>query len=555
MMSSLHRFSAPYTVTGIILIFWALYSDNTLIAQQTQTQWSSVTLRRVNLRQTPSIRSIVKTVLNEGTPVRVMKETPEWLYVSVVSGDSGWVSIGFIASKAEAEQLSKTQIIGRQTQKEKSKDTLKTGQPEFLKQREPVNISQSDSVLRNNFLWIVLLSLSLLGNIVLFVRLLSHQRTPPRVLGADNSTVITELEQVKKANVDLKNQLSIAQDNYSKTEIALSKTEKDFQMQKTAHQKQIEELNNTISVLENTLNQNTQTIKSQNEQIEKTSQESKNLKKELENLQKQLSKSTENLQQQAIKFTLAEQTHKEELKNKENKLKHLQEQIDTANQKYSDLEKETAGTIAELKKNNDSLLNKTAVLEKALETKEKELINRTTQLRKEFETSLDEKIEARLNEARVSIKNQSDQEKEALTLRTQREKDALQEMISSLLQQVTQLEKSHNEEHRIRTELETKIADLELNASAKESALEDLQKEYTTLLTIYEKTQQQLKQTESFVSEGILLTTTPAEIPDVSAQEPGAAKQPSRMPPREPVAKDKQFDEYARSFFKKISTL
>ena len=48
-----------------------------VIAQTSEVVWNSFTLQRVNLRETPSIRSTILTVLDEGTVVTVVDEVPQ----------------------------------------------------------------------------------------------------------------------------------------------------------------------------------------------------------------------------------------------------------------------------------------------------------------------------------------------------------------------------------------------------------------------------------------------------------------------------------------------
>ncbi len=76
-----------------------------LQAQTFREQWDSFTLQRVNLRQRPSIRSSVQSVLDEGTVVSVMDEVPQWMYVYTGSNDSGWVFSEYIVPNSTLDRL------------------------------------------------------------------------------------------------------------------------------------------------------------------------------------------------------------------------------------------------------------------------------------------------------------------------------------------------------------------------------------------------------------------------------------------------------------------
>ena len=225
----------------IIILLYAVFSlavvgtglDLSLLsAHQSQTQWTSVTLRRVNLRQNASIRSTVKTVLNEGTSVNVISETTDWLFVSTVSGDSGWVYKEFVASKTAIEQQAKTQGSPSTRGEPAKKDTISVSKSEFAVEREPENIAQNQKIVWGNLIRSILLILSIIVNIILFFRIFTQRRIP-RVLGAtgDSNVLANELDQLKRTNADLKNQLITAEEKRSKSEATLIKTEKEFHQQ------------------------------------------------------------------------------------------------------------------------------------------------------------------------------------------------------------------------------------------------------------------------------------------------------------------------------------
>jgi len=64
--------------------------------------------RAVNLRVGPSKDTASLAVLQPGAAVKVLDESEGWTYVSTASGDTGWVSSGFVGANAPPPKAAET---------------------------------------------------------------------------------------------------------------------------------------------------------------------------------------------------------------------------------------------------------------------------------------------------------------------------------------------------------------------------------------------------------------------------------------------------------------
>ncbi len=71
-----------------------------VFAQTSEEDWNSFTLQRVNLRETPSIRSTILTVLDEEIVVTTIEEVPQWLRVTTTENDTGWIFSDYVVPSA-----------------------------------------------------------------------------------------------------------------------------------------------------------------------------------------------------------------------------------------------------------------------------------------------------------------------------------------------------------------------------------------------------------------------------------------------------------------------
>lgn len=514
-----HLFLSRKITALYIVSLLVLSSISFVHAQASGSEWVSFTLRRVNLRQAPTIRSYLKTVLDEGIRVHVFDEVQGlddeisgWLHVYVDEGDSGWVSRDFIVPKAALERfpelksaLMQSPTIQEEAKVEIPEDSI-PGFSEGLK--EPVDITKQEAEEEGSFFdpfLMPLLLLSILANLFLAYRL--------RVV--------------------------------SKAKAILSDSDT---------------LNKKYQLLLNT-NRNL------DKQIEKLTQENSNLHKELEDIHNNLNKSTENIQQQAIKFTMAEQTHKEERLSKDNEIQRLQIQHDELQQSKAQLEKESLEKTDYIKKTNASLQTKIQELEKTLEEKDKSIDEQIAQAKIDVETSLEKQFEDRLNEVQKTQEKKYLQQVEAVNAAMEKEKTSILGENKDLQQKLKAIEIKYVEEKKLRHELEVQTGEFEKIETSKEAEFEDLQKEYNALLSSYEEAQQQLKnaQTAWEAERKILSKPVPAgadierTIPEEKAVPETAGEEvetPEKVMQISPVPADAdQHEEYARNFFKKFRKL
>lgn len=521
--SSTFRLFLLRKITALYIVSLLVLSSISFVrAQAPGSEWVSFTLRRVNLRQQPSTSpgSYVKIVLDEGVRVHVFDEVQGlddyvsgWLHVYVDEGDSGWVSRDFIVPKAALERLPelksalmKSPTIPEEVKVEIPEDSILEF-PEDL--QEPVDITKQEAEEeKGSFFYYILIFffvLSVLANFYFVYRLLSISKA--KAILADSDTLQKEYQLLLNANQDL------------------------------------------------------------DKQIEKLTQENSNLREELENIHKDLNKSKENIQQQAVKFTMAEQTHKEVLLSKDNEIQRLQKQRDELQQSNERLEKESMEKTDDLKKANALLHAKIQELEEALAEKDKSINEQIAQAKIDVETSLEKQFNDRLNEVQKTQEKKYSQQIEDANIMMEKERVSLLEENKDLQQKLKTLEIKYAEEKKLRHELEVQTGEFEKVETSKEAAFEDLQKEYNALVSSYEESQQQLKNAQAaWQAERELVSKTvpagadierpiPGEkaVPEAAGEEVEIPKKVIQTPPA--TADISQHEEYARSLFKKFRQL
>ena len=590
--STFQLFLSKGIIALLIASLFVLSGVSFVYAQEPGSEWVSFTLRRVNLREAPTIRSYVKTVLDEGTPVHIFDEVQGlddevsgWMHVYVSEGDSGWISKDFIVSKDALENIKTAlmqslilpqQVFERSTSVGKE-EIPETVIPDFTEEKEPKIPGEKESETSKQsgedeqgssffdvffqFLFVV----SVIANIVFLYLIISYNKAGRLLSDAD--TLQKEYQLLMNANKELDNRIHFAEKKYSDLEKTLSKKEKGLQSQKELQQEELTKLRDDYNQLYETHSQFVTTNKSKDEQIEKLTQENNNLLKELENIHENLNKSTENIQQQAVKFTMTEQTHKEKLISKDDEIQRLQRQSDELQQSKEQLQKEFLEKTDGLKKENASLQAKIQEVEITLAEKNKSINEEITQAKIDLETSLEKQFNERLTEVQKTQEEKYSQEIEAVKVMMEKEKASLIENNKDLQQKFKAIETKYIEEKKERQELEAQTDKFEKPETSVEAAFEDLQKEYDALVSSYEEAQQQLKdaQTAREAERELISKTVISEAEDertIPEQKAGlkaagkAVETPEKVIQPQPAPADTgRQEEYARSLFKKLRQL
>lgn len=418
-----------------------------LQAQTSREQWDSFTLQRVNLRQRPSIRSSVQSVLDEGTVVSVMDEVPQWMYVYTGSNDSGWVFSEYIVPNSTLDRLPGVlTVLGNFEVAAGAPENTppEPPGPEFTREREPEYINQEEDPDNEDTgasgFFISLVVLSLAANVVLGFSI-REIRKRSSVL-SDPDKLQSEYQLLKKANLDLKDQLQFAQENNARLEKAARKKDKDIMVQTDLRNQEFANLKNKLTALESTHNTSVLATNDMRENNEKLKQENDKLRQETGDVRKKIIDSSESIKQQAVRHTLAEQTAKEKLLLNDNEIESLREKLNKTESEKQRLTADSLEKSSALEKEKKSLNRKITALEKDLSERENVLQDKIEQAKKDAELSANDKISEQLVRERQTMEENYNKKLEEIKNRDEREQSVLREKNQLMETNITVLEKN-----------------------------------------------------------------------------------------------------------------
>lgn len=557
----------------MIFLFVILFNSSNyspLFAQD--SGWVSFTLNRVNLRQNPTIRGELIVTLDEGTPVHVFDEfvntvNERWLHLYYSTGDSGWVRNDFIAPLAALERHPGIQDFllgtGGSINTTEVEQETQAG-PEFTQEPEPAVINLEDTNGQNDSILSVLSWIYFVLSLFV-IAFLWYKRSKPDAEGgllSGTGKLQNEFKLLKNENKDQKKQLQFAEEKYAKQELGIGQKEKNIQTQIEIHRQEITDLKNKFYSLEKTHNNCSNELNQKDRHVEKLEQDSKKLLKEIEALNQKLIKSSENIKAQVVKSTMAGRAHEESLQLKENKIRQLLDDLETANNVKSQLEKNHEEKTAGLRSENNSFKEKLSELEKTLSEKEKEIDNKIAQARIDSKKWFESQISDRLNEEKTTLERHFAKDIEELKNSMQVNKNMLIENNKNIKERLRETELKYNEEKKARLEIESKSISVTRSDASKSFALKDLQKEYSALLKEYDASRKKLSDTT--VKTQLVAEEQPEAGIVTKPEGDGEKFEPQKKEPFtakfEPglsgnTLDGNKYDEYVRSFFKKISKL
>ncbi len=469
-----------------------------VFAQTSEEDWNSFTLQRVNLRETPSIRSTILTVLDEEIVVTTIEEVPQWLRVTTSENDTGWIFSDYVVPSALLGRLpgvTSALFQSGMTGTVLVQSAAQDAGPEFTSDLKPEYINLEDSESNDSAgasgFFIFLLVLSLAGNAALAYWLRSLKKASSIL--SDPSKLQDEFQLMKKENIDLKNQLQYAQVNFSKSNKSVERKEKDLHVHRELHIQEMSDIKTKLVSLENTHNQSALALKGKDEQIENLTKKNIDLQGEFENVHRKLNQSSDNIKQQALKYTLENKAHKETLFEKE-KVIHNQklklEEFDTAKTKAI---KEIREKTDALQSDNQSLNQKIGILEKEIAEKEKSFLSKIKKEKSTAEAAFEKKLHERIEREKADAENHYKSTIDTINDKARSTQDSLRNQMKQLQEKLSITETQLAEERKQREEPE-----IQGSAPAQKKAiLEDLQNEYNALLNVYEESQQNLKRSET----------------------------------------------------------
>lgn len=226
------------------------------------------------------------------------------------------------------------------------------------------------------------------------------------------------------------------------------------------------------------------------------------------------------------------------------------------------LEKDHEEKTAGLRRENNSLKEKLTELGQTLSKNEQVIDNKIAQARIDAKKWFDSQISDRVNEEKTTLERHFAQDIEELKNKMQENKNMLIENNKNIKERLRETELKYNEEKKARMKLESATSAVVQSDASKSSALNDLQKEYNTLLKEYDASRKQLGDTAAKtqpVAEKQPETELVSDMEDdgeksiTQKKEPFEAKFASGL--SGVSVEGNKYDEYVRSFFKKISKL
>ncbi len=247
---------------------------------------------------------------------------------------------------------------------------------------------------------------------------------------------------MKKANLDLKDQLQFAQENNARLEKAARKKDKDIMVQTGLRNQEFANLKNKLTALESTHNTSVLATNDMRENNEKLKQENDKLRQETEDVRKKIIDSSESIKQQAVRHTLAEQTAKEKLLLNDNEIESLREKLNKTESEKQRLTADSLEKSSALEKEKKSLNRKITALEKDLSERENVLQDRIEQAKKDAELSANDKISEQLVRERQTMEENYNKKLEEIKNRAEREQSVLREKNQLMETNITVLEKN-----------------------------------------------------------------------------------------------------------------
>ncbi len=563
-----------YTIVVSILTLFFLLSISIhyvpVFAQTSEEVWNSFTLQRVNLRETPSIRSTILTVFDEGTVVTVIDEVPQWMLIATSENDTGWIFSDYVVPNASLSRLPDVTSVLHQSGTMQTVTVQSAPQdegPEFTRDREPeyINLedSEGDGSAGASGFFIFLFVLSLTGNAALGYWLWTLRKTSSIL--SEPSTFQDEFQLLKKENIDLKNQLQYAQVTVSKSNKSVERKEKDLQVHRDLHIQEMSDIKTKLVSLESTHNQSALSLKGKDEQIENLTKKNIELQREIESVHKKLNQSSDNIKHQALKYTLENKTHTETLFEKEKVIHNQKLKLEESDKARTKAIKEILEKTDALQSDNQSLNQKIGILEKEIAEKEKSFLSKIEKERSTAKAAFEKQLHERIEREKADMENHYKSTIDTINDKVRSTQNSLINQMKQLQEKLSITETQLAEERKQREELE-----IQGTAPVQEKAiLEDLQNEYNALLNVYEESQQNLKSSETEKQDMPVQEQNPAQktiehesLPITQQEKPPvqSSETPDKSPVLEskPVVKqnaDDNLDAYARSFFKKISKI
>ncbi|MFC1731362.1 SH3 domain-containing protein [candidate division KSB1 bacterium] len=582
----------------IVPVIVIVFSISDLPAFQQAETWNSVTLSRVNLREGPSQQTQIITTLENLTIITVIGETPGWFQVSLEDGSEGWISSDFAVPRAAIDVIGPSLIEQETAERPPS---AVAGRQEFTTEREPASgAGWTDQMEDQSFLaarfdsWHLnlilplIIGLSVLANIFLFhwVKTAAARNEVP----GDQESLVKNLNLLKKETEDLKNQLSFSKGKIVQSEKTIKKYEKDLILQKELHSKELTEQRNKFNRLEETHKSSARTIKEKDDQITRLTQASNNRMKDLEAAHQKISKIEDMLQQQAIKLTLAEQKHNEALLQKQNSYKELENKLTQFETQKEEMEKEHNNLVSSLKENTARLKKHNESLEQSLADHEKSTKEKIAQAVKNAEQSFEEKIKESVAAEQDRLQRAHEEELEKAVKVANEEKESLKSAYDEKESEISELKEEITEKAKAQKELETQFAELKdtvrkSHEEAAESAeFEALQRDFEKLKTEYETSKKvsserqdkwlvekqslldtinELKLAEEApvlvtekIEAGLQLQIAEKEegVPDIKT-DIEVKPVPPEIPAMETVTDEKQYEDFAKSFFRQFKSI
>ncbi len=430
---------------------------------QTDSEWQSLTIRRVNIRSSNTQQSSIISTIDQLAKVTVTGERGGWFNIRLDNGLTGWISSDFIIPRDRVDSIT-PQPEPLDEQPDISADSASSDPPaeEFTSESEPRSgIDTPEGQAGMSFLaahfdeWNLhifiplILGISILMNMVLLFIMKSE--AGKAVITGDSLKIKEKFERLKKQSEDNKKQLDFSKDVIRSLEKNLRKREKEQQLQSELHSKELSEQKNRFNELEKEHSSCTREFRSKDEVLNKLTNENRTLKKEVENLHQQVNKSKDNLQKQAVKLTLTEQKHHDIISNEKSRIKEMENKI-------ADLE-------SNFRKNEEEYSRETEKKDSFIRELNENL-NRLQKESAEKETALKQDIQEAVDKKSAELTDQFEQKI------TELKENARIELESSKSDYLDTLEKERAEFEKVKTDLEKEFS-VKLNdaVSGKESEL------------------------------------------------------------------------------------
>ncbi|MFC1492806.1 SH3 domain-containing protein [candidate division KSB1 bacterium] len=563
----------------LILLFTAI-SVSVHAQTQQSAEWSSYTMTGVNLRASASQQSDRISTLETWTRITVIGESDGWVEIRLEDGQTGWVASNYVIPRDIVAGLTDEIVQAEVARRMASISTDTTEESGFTTRAEPSNVAEltesnggaSNYVIVTTFL----LGISIILNMVLFFKMKSSSGNGELI--TDTKKFQQDYNLLKKENHDLKDQIEFADNKYAELEKSLQKNSAETKLQKDLHEQELNKQKNRYNILEDSFKKYEKNLKALDEHIGKLKQENSILLKENESINQKLGETSENIQEKIVKYTMAEQAHKEENIRKQNDINSLQSRISEMKLMIQQLEDELVELKGLREKEKKEFEKAARSLEQKLNEKEQIINIAVEKEREKLSVELEEKYSKRMADEKRMLAEKFEIEKQNILV----ESESLSLRNIELEKIFKDKETALNKEIKSREELEKKVIETQKQIIEKEpeedrpgiQAFEDLKRDHEQLLATFQEKKkvsdsaenawkEEKKKYLSIIQEleDRLLEAEKAEKEE--EEEVIVEKKPIEIKEAEPVPseavseikKPEEYKQYVHSFFTQIKKL